>query len=341
MKLDGDTGVIRHFIRDCEVRPLSRDTIINYRHHLRMLVDLLQKLCEKSELELVTVFDLRICVQHLLGTPSDTVRGVYRKDGETLDISSVRGYVRVWKAFFSWCYKEELIHSNPADKRLSLPKPPKKVTPTFSDEQVEKMLACFDLHTEMGFRDYVMVLLLLDTGMRVSEIVSLRLDGFYDNYIKVMGKGRKEREIGLYPDVGKLVWKYINKYRKPATPDEPSLFLSCGRNRKGAALTVAGIAAVIKRVKVATGIHLDGTVRLSPHTFRHTFAKMYMQQGGEVLSLSREMGHSSVDITENYLKDFGSTEARQQHSSFSPVGRLNLKNRQKKNNKTQVGKKSR
>jgi integrase len=71
-------------------------------------------------------------------------------------------------------------------------------------------------------------------------------------------------------------------------------------------------------------------VRVSAHTFRHTFAKMYLEQGGEVFKLSREMGHSDVKTTEVYLRDFNSTEARREHDAFLPVARLQLKNRRRR-----------
>ena len=330
MKLSGEKGVIGHYLRDCALRPLSPLTMRNYRFHLSSLAALLEKLCGVTELEHITILHLRECAEHLMTTPSDSVRGVYRKDGETLDISTVRGYVRDWKAFFVWCYKEELIVKNPADSRLSLPVPPKKIVATFSDEQVQQILASCDTSTDMGFRDYVILLLFFDTGVRLSEIGTLRLDAFHDTYIKVMGKGRKEREIGVHPDVGKLLWKYIHKYRKPKSEDEPAMFISLGDNRMGCALGPNGVQELLERVKKITGLDADSGVRFSAHTFRHTFSKMYMQQGGEVLSLSRELGHSNVSITEKYLGTFGSHEARKEHTSFSPIGRFNLKKKQNK-----------
>ena len=341
MKLGGEKGVIEHFLRDCDVKAYSPHTLVSYRHHLLVLVRLLQTLCAVSELEEVTVLHLRVCVQHLMRTPTETVRGMYRKDGDTLDVSSVAAYVRAWKSFFSWCYKEGLIDSNPADKRLAIPKPSKKVIPTFTDEHIEKMLSSCDLSTEEGFRDYVILLLLLDTGIRLSEIGTLRLEDYHDTYIKVFGKGRKEREIGLHPDVGKLLWVYIQKHRKPVDPGEPSLFLSCGKKDRGTAFTASGVRFLLERMKKATGLDADAGIRFSANTFRHTFAKMYMEQGGEVLSLSREMGHSDVDVTKKYLEDFTSLDARKKHTSFSPIGRINLKNRTKMKRSVDVRKKSR
>jgi len=92
--------------------------------------------------------------------------------------------------------------------------------------------------------------------------------------------------------------------------------------RYGEALKLSGVEDLFKRLK--RNCELEG-VRVSPHTFRHTFARMYLEQGGELFKLSREMGHSTVQVTEGYLKQFRSAEARREHTNFSPIGRLDLK----------------
>src|SRR6266487_1680877 len=259
MKLDGAKSVIEHFIRDCEVRPLSPYTLKNYRHHLGLLAHLLKVLCDVTDLEQVTVLHLRECVACLLKTPLVSLASKYSDNPSPLDVNTVRAHVRVWKSFFGWCYREELIERNPADRRLALPKPLKKVTETFSDEHLQKILSSCDLST-----------------------------------------------------------------------DEPSLFLSCGKRTRGQAFRAGGVSSLLRRIKRVTGLDVDANVRLSAHTFRHTFARMYMEQGGEILSLSRELGHSDVGTTRTYVERFGSTEARREHTSHSPIARLNLKKQQKR-----------
>ena len=231
--------------------------------------------------------------------------------------------------FFNWCYQEELIDKNPV-LRLKPPKLDKKIIPAFTTEQVEKMLSCFDLSTDAGFRDYLIILLLLDTGVRLSEIAGLDVADVHDTYIKVFGKGRKEREVGIHSDVSKLLWKYIHKYRHPKDANEPALFLGVGGKSTGHRIGQAVVKRVVKYVKVKTGI-VD--MRVTPHVFRHTFAKMYLQAGGDVFSLSREMGHSSVQITNVYLQDFNSSDARRHHTSFSPVNGLKLRKNQRRREK--------
>lgn len=165
MRLD---DVVEHFLMDCAVRTRTKYTLISYRQRLGVVVQLLEKLCQVSELEQVTVIHLRQCVGHLFSADFEMHQGRMRT-GDTLSATTVRGYVRVFKAFFHWCYQEELIDHNPAT-RLAPPKPPTRIVPTLTPEHIEKMLATCDRNTDIGFRDYVILLLLFDTGMRISEI---------------------------------------------------------------------------------------------------------------------------------------------------------------------------
>jgi integrase/recombinase XerD len=316
---------VKHFLADCQVKGRTEYTLSSYKQHLGMLVQLLMSMFNISELEQVTIKHLRQCVQHLMGVeleiPSNCFYPGYQQaNGASLAVSSVRAYVRIFKVFFTWCYQEDLIDVNPV-ARLTAPKPATHIVSTFKPEHIEKMLSVCDLSTEMGFRDYVILLLLLDTGMRLGEISNLRVTDVHDTYIKVFGKGRKEREIGLHPEVSKLLWKYVHKHRRPKNPDETALFLGCGRGN-GKPLTYDGVRGVIDRIQEVTGLT---DIKFSPHVFRHTFAKMYLESGGEVFKLSREMGHSHVQVTEIYLKDFGSTEARKEHTAFSPISSIQLR----------------
>ncbi len=323
MKLEGKDGVIAHYLIDVDNR-LGDKTFVSYKQRLEALVLLLCDLCSVVDLEAITVLHLRKCIQHLLTTPAVIVKRPVTGDNGTLTISTVNSYIRVWKAFFNWCFQEELISSNPVSRLKSL-KMLKKIIPAFAESHIEKMLEVCDTSKATGFRDYVILLLLLDTGMRVAEIGTLRVEDVHEGYIKVEGKGRKEREIGIHPEMSKLLWKYIHKYRSPANLDEPLLFIG----RQGP-LHVNGIQYIIKGIKIKSGLE---DIKLSAHVFRHTFAKMYLERGGDLFKLSREMGHSSVQITRIYLEDFGSTEARKDHSSFSPLTTIHLKKQLNKKHK--------
>ena len=321
MKLDGKDSVLEHYLMDVDNR-LGHSTFLTYDQRVGALVGLLHDLCQVTDIEQVTTLHLRQCVQHLLNNPVKNRNHALRSESGILAVSTVKAYIRAWKAFFSWCYQEELIESNPA-ARLKPPKEEKKIRPTFTQEAIEKMLASCDTSSPLGFRDYVILLLLLDTGIRRAEIVTLNMDDVYarEGYIKVYGKGRKEREVGIHPEMGKLLWKYVHKYRK-APEGVSSLFVG----RQGA-LTVSGIHSIVKKIQSESGLD---EIKISAHVFRHTFARMYIESGGEIFKLSREMGHSSTQVTNIYLQDYGSREARKEHNSHSPLSSIKISKSRKK-----------
>lgn len=308
-------STITHFIADCEIRGLSGETTSWYQKRLGLFASKLEEFSGITRLEDIKIAHLRQFVQQLMTTHAGANHPHMPTQDKLLSPYTVRGYVRTLKVFFSWCYQEELIEANPS-ARLVQPKAPDYLIPTFTVEHIEMMLATCDTKMPEGFRDYVILLVLLDTGMRVSELCGLCLGDVHDRYVKVTGKGRKEREIGLHPHVGRLLWRYTNKFR-PVVPGIDAVFLGRG----GSPLHVEGVASLLRRVKKASGI--EG-VRVSAHTFRHTFAKFYLKRGGELFNLSREMGHSTVQVTEIYLKDYRSAEARREHQSYSPIGEVKL-----------------
>jgi integrase/recombinase XerD len=330
------SDVCQRYLRHTEVTK-ELGTLTSYRYRVGVLVQLLADLCQVQYLDEVDTDHLRQCVKHLQATNLGEVVGARKvaagrgrghafEDGSTYTVESVRGFIRVWKAFFSWCLQEGLVQINPADARFKAPRPEDKVKATFTEEQIYKMLDVFDRSEPLGFRNYVMLVLLLDTGMRLSELEGLQFKDVHETYVKVYGKGRKEREIGISPETSTLIWKYTSQYRIPKDETVGALFLT----RSGTGVADSTIKSVVARVKQETGL-ID--IQVSPHVFRHTFSKMYLENGGDVFKLSRELGHSSVQVTEMYLKDFGSTQARKEHTSRSPLAKLNLK---KQHNKKRI-----
>lgn len=314
---------IKGYILDCKVRGRSHRTIEWYEQKLKYFTHWLVEEEEVSVLDKVTITHLRSFVLHI---QTETVgrRAVNKEDGgNAIQISplTVKGYVQVIKGFFNWCYNEELISANPAN-RLKLPSVPDYMIPTFTPEHLKMMLSACNLSTVLGSRDYTLMLVLLETGIRVSELCDLRIQDVHDDYIRVVGKGNKEREVGISPDVAKLLWKYVHHHRKPSDDKEVRVFV----NRYGQPVTPNGVEQLLIDIKDRACI--EG-VRVSAHTFRHTFARIYLEQGGEIYRLSRLMGHSSVEVTEEYLKDFKVRAARQQQEKFSAVSSLNLLGKRK------------
>jgi integrase/recombinase XerD len=163
-----------------------------------------------------------------------------------------------------------------------------------------------------------MMLVLLDAGIRISELCELRLESMHDGFLMIFGKGRKEREVGISPTTAKLLWKYINMHRVASDDSVTALFTGV----RGEPLRPSGARKVVERIKLAAGIE---DIPVTPHKFRHTFARSWLERGGEVYSLSRLLGHSSVKVTETYLEDFTSRQARVHHVKFSALNDLKVR----------------
>lgn len=308
------TDVLDQYVVDCENRGVAVGTLALYRRDLGLLLGWLEQ-TGIVDLEAVTLPLLRQFLNYLINSdsakrfPNAMIKG-------RLSPSTVGTYVSVVKAFFQWCAMEELVSTSPA-ARLKKPTVPKKVVAAFTPEYVDRMLAVCDLDTRSGYRDYVILLVLLDTGIRVAELCNLRLSDVHLRHIKVFGKGQREREIGLHPNVSKLLWKYINKFRAEFGIDDDHVFLG-----ERGPLTVSGVELMFTCVGEKASI-VDMPV--TPHKMRHTFSKQYLKRGGDLFKLSRLLGHSSVQVTGNiYLADFKSTDARQDHDRYSPAGDVKM-----------------
>ena len=234
-----------------------------------------------------------------------------------LSQATVQGYVRTLKAFFSWVTREEYLVSNPMTK-IPVPKATIKVTNTFSQEQIARLIAVYQGYNGSGCRNLTILLLLLDSGIRVSELVGIDLSdiGLAEGTIKIRrAKGNKERLVPIGSLVQRTLWKYINHYRpRPLTDKVTRLFLS----EEGFPLTRSGIQQMLRRSGKRAGIT---GVRCSPHTFRHTFAKNYFLNGGDIFSLQKILGHSSLASVRLYLNLF-SGDVKKQHQRFSPVDNM-------------------
>ena len=234
---------------------------------------------------------------------------------------TINCYLRSLRIFFSWLVSESLIETNPFD-RVKIPRPPRKVIPAFSDSQIRQLLGVLDTRTAEGYRDYTIILTLLDTGLRVSELCNLKLGNLWldEGMLKVVGKGNKERLIPIGKQVQRLLWRYINRCRpEPAMAKYNFLFLT----REGKPLTKDRAEKIMTYYGRKAGI--EG-VRCSPHTLRHSAAVRFLRNGGDVFSLQRMLGHASLEMTRRYC-ELADIDVKRAHMTASPVDNLSLDNR--------------
>lgn len=200
------------------------------------------------------------------------------------------------KAFYKYLLIENIIESNPAEL-LEAPKLKRKLPEVLTFEEIEKMIGAIDLSKPEGARNKAILETMYSCGLRVSEVISLRISNIYEEsgFIRVMGKGDKER---LVP-IGEVALKYIDIYQKtirvhlsvnPKFSD--TLFL----NKHGNPLSRIMIFYIIKDLAVKAGI----TKNISPHTFRHSFATHLIEGGADLRAVQQMLGHESITTTEIY-----------------------------------------
>lgn len=231
------------------------------------------------------------------------------RNGGPVKSSVVRLCAETVKVFLSWCSKEEEFEDLISPKvvtRIQLPKADQNVIETFTPEQLDALFRATEKQP-FPVRDKAILSLLIDTGIRAAEFCGLTLDCVWldadDSYLKVKGKGRKEREVPLGRNARVSLRRYITRYRKSKERGELHVFLS----RTGEPLTRSGLDQLIRQL--ASTARIKG-VRCSPHTF----ACQYLLAGGDIYKLSRLMGHTSVKVTERYLGAIKARHARQGQS---------------------------
>ena len=200
------------------------------------------------------------------------------------------------KSFYKYCLIEHISKNDPTTL-LEAPKLKRTLPDTLSFDEIEDMIAQIDLSKPEGGRNKAILEILYSCGLRVSELVNLRISQLYFDvgFIRVIGKGDKER---LVP-VGSSAIKFINLYKNnirvhiPVKPgNEDVLFL----NRRGRKLSRVMIFIIIKMLATQAGI----TKNISPHTFRHSFATHLVEGGADLRAVQEMLGHESITTTEIY-----------------------------------------
>jgi integrase/recombinase XerC/integrase/recombinase XerD len=234
-----------------------------------------------------------------------------------LSASTVHGHVRSLRAFFGWLVREGLVEANIA-KDLKPPKITKKVVSTLSDEEIVTILNTLNLHNHSQGRNQTILILLLDTGLRIGELINLKIEDIHMNegFLKVIGKGRKERIVPIGTSAQKVLQRYIFRYRpKPAYPLINNVFLSVN----GKPVTENSIKLMFARIARISGVN-----RLHAHLCRHTFATRFLMNGGDVFSLQQILGHSTLEMVRRYVT-LASSHITIQHQRYSPMDRISLR----------------
>ena len=205
----------------------------------------------------------------------------------------------VFKRYFRWALRERLIDADPT-LRLMAARQPLRVPKTLSEAQVEALLNAPDTSTALGLRDRAMLELMYASGLRVSELVTLRTFhvGHQDHVLRVTGKGNKERLVPF----GQVAGDWLQRYLKEGRPDilggqtSEDLFVTARGSKAGEAMSRVMFWSLVKRYALAAGI----TSPLSPHTLRHAFATHLLNHGADLRAVQMLLGHADISTTTIY-----------------------------------------
>ena len=216
----------------------------------------------------------------------------------------VNMYARTVNSFLSWAHEEGLL---PDRLRVRLlPDPPKPLMP-ISDVEIRK-LALFHPHDRLQRRTWTLIVLLLDTGLRIDEALGLDCEhiDLHNCMVRVRGKGNRERLVSISLECRKRLYTLL----KSATVDP--VFAT----RSGLRLTTRNAYRDIKAVCALAGV---SGPHIHPHAFRHCFAVTYTRRGGDIYRLSRLLGHASITTTQRYLRSMGVDAINEGHQRLSPL----------------------
>lgn len=263
-------------------RGLSKNTVANYTFDLERLCTFLLE------------NDISVSPEKIT---EETIQQFIYSVSKEVNARSQARIISGLKSFFSYMIFEDYRTDSPMEL-IEAPKIGRKLPDTLSLEDVDNLISAIDLSKEEGERNRAILETLYGCGLRVSEITTLKISDlfFEEGFIKITGKGNKQRFVPIAKSTQKYIALYKNTIRnhmKIVKGSEDTLFL----NRRGKQLTRAMIFTIIKALAVKINLQKN----ISPHTLRHSFATHLLQNGADLRSIQMMLGHESITTTEIYV----------------------------------------
>jgi integrase/recombinase XerD len=301
------THAIAAFLMAAQADGLSQSTCQHYRSKLNRLAAHFGQ----QALDHISTTDLRqyiITMREQTGRYLDAPQKPPQQGG--LSPETINTHIRALHRFFRWC-SQEYDQPNPMSRiryPQPLPQQPKGIKP---DDIIRLLNATSDDLT--GRRDRALLAFLADTGARLGGIVSLQLEALdlVRQQALVTEKGHKQRMVKFTQFTQQLLQQWLDQ--RPTTTTAVFTSMTTGQG-----LTEAGVALILKRLKKRAKI----TGRVNPHSFRHGFAREFILNGGDIVILSRLLGHQNINTTAAFYAIFTEDELKDLHEKFSPISHL-------------------
>ncbi|MEW9077395.1 tyrosine-type recombinase/integrase [Terrisporobacter glycolicus] len=296
-------NIIKEYIYDIKCRNYTERTIKGYKNNLNRWFVYCNNELNISQLEEVNHIHIKKYLSFL--------------KSKGLSESYINTILKNIRSFYNYCQKEEYCLN--ICKKVSWLKVKKTIIQTFTDVEVKKIINYYSMDSYINARNKCIMSVLIDTGIRCSELCNIKSIDVKETTIYIFGKGRKERIVPISPKLKKVMIKYErirSSYLKDNALYYDNYFLSF-RNRP---LTIEAIERV---VKLACNRIVRDEIRCSPHTCRHYYAQSQLRNGLDVYSLSRLLGHDDISITKRYLEGLQDMKIVELGTETSPL--MNLK----------------
>ena len=261
-------------------RNLSVNTIKSYRSDLKKLEFYLSKTSAKK----------------LSFIDPDIVREFLYDQSKRVSAKTQGRIISSLKTFFNFLVLEKLINDSPIEN-IDYPKIDSKIPLVLTTYEIDKLISCA-FSKKFGLRNQTIIEIMYSCGLRVSELTEMKISNIFfdESLIKILGKGNKERFIPLSSTAKKLLYNYITYNRKNLSQDKQSIDIVFLNNR-GKKLTRVMVYNIINDAALEAKINK----KISPHTLRHSFATHLIENGADIISIQKMMGHENVVTTEKYL----------------------------------------
>lgn len=299
---------VKEFIDDRKLMNLSKHTISGYTVQFNDFEKFCIERREKENIEEITTGDVK----------SFLLRCQEERNNNPVSINTK---IKNLKALFNFLVQEDIISGsrNPMDN-VKKQKTDTKID-VFTEEHIKQMLSYYRRlkgrdKNFWAVRDYTIIMVLLGSGMRLGELCNIKWSNvnFKTNTLILYGKNRRQESVPLHEEMRKELLSYREYCIKEFGELSQFVFVT----RENTPLTSNGVKMIFKRLKEVMNFK---DVRLSAHTFRHTFAHEYLMNGGDVFSLQRMLRHSSLKMTEKYLALWGNA-LKEQNDKFNPLNNI-------------------
>jgi len=299
------------FLLSCKVEGKSYGTIDCYADKLKGFLWYASNYDWPNDISVITTQNLR----EFLGYLRETTHRFNSKCPRAMrpvNNTTIQKYYRALSALFNWSINEGILETNPLVK-IKVPRAEKKVVKSLSSTKVNKVIISIP-DTFDGIRNKAIILVLIDCGLRLGELLSIKMADINMEQQLMRVDGKTGERVVRY---GNTTWKALKKYlkmRANVNGHNDYLWLT----EKGITLKDSSVETLFIKLRKRTGIYIH------PHLLRHTFATMWLKNGGDSLMLQRLLGHTTLMMTNRYCQAVGCYDAVEAHKTYSPIDRLQI-----------------